>query len=287
MIETIITQIQRHAEYNKIQQSAISDLILYRADYLTESLIYMQQAGVYAVFQGEKAFRIGQRHFHLRAGDVILHHTSLPIIINSLTASADKPYLALCFKLNEAELGKLVRQMPEGRLKKQTAQANHIPISPELTSAFSRVLNLLDMPEDTDILLPLLRREIHYYLLKSPLGGQLAKLFDQGRRFQPVRQAVQWLENHFTEPLNVEILAAEVGMSHTNFFRCFKEMTGFSPLEYQKSLRLMEARQLLKQGRLKVTTAAFQVGYESAVQFSREYQRYFGTSPKQDRIAKL
>ena len=285
MFDEIIEQIKRQGRNNKIHQTAIDELILYRADYLAESQIYMQEAGVYAVFQGEKTLRIGNQTFCFKAGNMMLYHTNLPIVTERLCAEENKPYLALCFKLNETELNKLIRRVPESCFGDNPPQRTFAQISDELTAVFSRLLNLLDNPKDTEFLLPAFRQEIYYYLLKSPLGAQLAKLFDKGRQFQPIRQAINWLEKHFAEPLDVDQLAKQVGMSHTNFFRRFKEMTGFSPLQYQKSLRLIEASQLLKQANAKVTNVAFQVGYESAAQFSREYKRYFGVSPKQENIA--
>ena len=151
-----------------------------------------------------------------------------------------------------------------------------------LLSACQRLLDLLAAPQDIPILAPLIQREILYRLLVGEQGARLRQIASAGSPSQQIAQAIAWLKRHYTLPLRIEDLAAHVHMSPSTFHHHFRALTAMSPLQYQKWLRLHEARRLMLTERLDATTAAFEVGYESPSQFSREYRRVFGAPPLRD-----
>ncbi|MCI0356055.1 MAG: AraC family transcriptional regulator, partial [Acidobacteria bacterium] len=148
--------------------------------------------------------------------------------------------------------------------------------------ACQRLLDLLAAPQDIPILAPLLQREILYRLLVGEQGARLRQIASAGSPSQQIAQAIEWLKRHYTRPLRIEALAAQAHMSPSTFHQHFRALTAMSPLQYQKWLRLNEARRLLLMERLDATTAALQVGYASPSQFSREYRRVFGAPPLRD-----
>nr|WP_243647908.1 helix-turn-helix domain-containing protein [Cricetibacter osteomyelitidis] len=142
------------------------------------------------------------------------------------------------------------------------------------------MLDLLNSPEDIEFLAPLIVQEIYYYLLKNEQGGRLRELVSEGSHTRRIAKSTQWIEQHFAESLSIDTLADMAGMSVSGFHHHFKNITSMSPLQYQKAFRLTEAKRLIQSKQCSVTQAAFQVGYESPSQFSREYKRYFGVAPK-------
>jgi transcriptional regulator GlxA family with amidase domain len=153
-------------------------------------------------------------------------------------------------------------------------------------AAFQRLLDLLDSPKDIPILAPIIQREIFYRLLVGDQGTRLRQMALTGSQSQQISRAIDWLKGNFTQPLRIEDLATQVAMSTSTFHHHFRALTAMSPLQYQKWLRLTEARRLMLAEDQDAATAAYQVGYESPSQFSREYSRLFGAPPLRD-IASL
>jgi AraC-like DNA-binding protein len=158
-------------------------------------------------------------------------------------------------------------------------------VEPQLLDAVGRLVALLDAPRTIGPLAPLVLREITYRVLAGPQGARLRQIAAAGAPAQRIARAVRWLRDHFAGPLRVESLAREARMSLSGFHQHFKAVTGLSPLQYQKRLRLQEARRLMLGGGLDAAEAAFRVGYESPSQFSREYRRMFGAPPRRDVVA--
>ena len=150
--------------------------------------------------------------------------------------------------------------------------------------SFERLIGLLHYPNDIYFLAPLVLQEIYYRLLNAEQGEKLRQLVTNGSHTHQISQATDWLKRHLNETVVIEELALKVGMSESGFYQHFKALTGFSPLQYQKSLRLMEARRLIRLGDKQVSQIALDVGYESPSQFSREYKRFFNVSPSQDTV---
>jgi AraC-like DNA-binding protein len=156
------------------------------------------------------------------------------------------------------------------------------PVEPPLLDAVCRLVALLDSPQDVGPLAPLVLREITYRVLTGPQGSRLRQIAAAGAPAQRIARAIRWLKDHFADPLRIESLAKHVRMSPSAFHLHFKGVTAMSPLQYQKRLRLQEARRLMLGEGLDAASAAFRVGYESPSQFSREYRRLFGAPPRQD-----
>ena len=155
-------------------------------------------------------------------------------------------------------------------------------VTPELMDAWVRMLRLMDRPADVAALAPVYEREILYRVLQGPHGGMLRDIATPDTAMSRVSLSIQWIRRDFAQPLRVEDLAEKAAMSVSAFHRHFKAVTALSPLQYQKRIRLLQARTLLVAGGKSVTSAAFDVGYESVTQFSREYARAFGCPPARD-----
>lgn len=159
-------------------------------------------------------------------------------------------------------------------------------LTPPLLIAFQRLMDLISTPQDIPILAPVIHREIVYRLLVEEQGERLRQMATAGTGSHRIAQAIEWLRSHFSQPFSVDQLARQAGMSNSTFHHHFRSITALIPLQYQKKLRLQEARTLMLADRLDAATAAFRVGYESPSQFSREYRRMFGAPPLRD-IAQL
>ena len=231
------------------------------------------------VVRGRKETTFAERAFDVRAGDCVLVSHDLPVVSRVVEA----PYLALLFDVNLDTLRSLCEELGAqvpGEDGARAFEAHATP--PPLLDALDRFLGLAESFADAEILGPMLAREIHYRLLTAPFGGMLRNLSRRDSRASAVASAVAQIRRRFREPLVVTELAREVGMSVSRFHRQFRAVTASSPLQYQKELRLLEARQRLRTGAISVSTAAYEVGYESPSQFSREYARKFGRPPKSD-----
>ena len=208
----------------------------------------------------------------------------LPIVAQILEASSEKPYLGLMLKLNQREIAQLVvdSNLPLPRKQQASRGMSVSKVSLPLINAFLRLTDLLDEPDDIPILSPLIQREIIYRLLVGEQGVRLRQNAATGSRSHQIGRAIDWLKDNFNRQLRVDDLAAFAGMSTSGFHHHFRSLTAMSPLQFQKRLRLNEARQLMLTNNLDASDAAFQVGYESPSQFSREYSRLFGAPPLRD-----
>lgn len=232
------------------------------------------------VLQGAKQAMIGDRLLRYDPASYFIATVELPASGWVVEATPAKPYVAVSMKLDSESLSSLISDMPsasEGQTRGFAVSA----VTPDLLDAWSRLLSLLDTPQDVPVLAPMHEREVLYRLLNGPQGGVLRQIARVDSRLSQVRQAIGWIRSHFNEMLRVEQLAERVGMSPASFHRHFKAATAMSPLQYQKMLRLQEARRLLV-ARADAARAAHSVGYESASQFSREYARMFGAPPARD-----
>ena len=212
--------------------------------------------------------------------------TSLDLPANSevLAASPEQPCLGLTLKLDLRMLAELIAQtdLPPTRDRSVAKGVGIGPVTPAMLASFERLLALLDEPEAIPILAPLIQREIHYRLLQSDQASRLRQITSVDGQGYRIAKAIDWLKLNYTSALRVDELAARVQMSTPTFHHHFRQLTTMSPLQYQKWLRLNEARRLMLNEHQDVSSAAFKVGYESPSQFSREYSRLFGVPPKRD-----
>jgi AraC-like DNA-binding protein len=257
---------------------------MFRSGALSGPVCGVYEPGVALIVQGSKRVLLGSDAFVYGVHDLLIISLNLPTVAQVLEASPDKPYLSLFLRLDENEIARL---MMEGRVPPPRARAAERAMATgrvtwPLLSAFQRLIELLDEPEALPAVAPLVQREILYRLLISDQGDRLLQIGLVGSQSHQIGRAIEWLKAHFAKPLRIDELSSHVRMSASTFHHHFRALTAMSPLQYQKWLRLTEARRLMLAERLDASTAAFRVGYESASQFSREYSRQFGAPPMRD-----
>ena len=233
------------------------------------------------ILQGRKEMNVGNRFVSLAEGDALLVSHDLPVTSKITEASLQAPYRALIVSLDLGILRSLYEQV--GEAVNDTHDATSLSAraaDPAFVAPMVRYLELMDTPLDAQVLGPMILREIHYRLLLSPIGGMLRNLLSVDSHASRIAKSIQQIRVKFREPLAVGELAQVAGMSQSSFHEHFKAVTGTSPLQYQKDLRMIEARALLERGVPSVSVAGFEVGYESPTHFSRDYSRKFGCSPK-------
>lgn len=234
------------------------------------------------VLQGAKEVTIGGHVLRYDTACYFIASLELPASGRVIEASPQHPYICVCLALDQDILAALLPEVPV-RPETQSPAFAVSPVTPALLDAWQRLLGLLDAPHDIAVLAPLFEREILYRLLQGPQGGALRQIVRSGSRLSQVRRAIAWIKEHYNEPMRIEALAELAGMSLASFHRHFKSATAMSSLQYQKSIRLQEARRLLIANQ-DASRAGFAVGYESASQFSREYARLFGAPPARDAL---
>jgi AraC-like DNA-binding protein len=229
---------------------------------------------------GPNAYRYDPEQYLVVSVDV-------PVTSQVVDASPSRPYLCMVLDLDPSTLGSML-------LESGTSAEDRVPppgmmvsrLTPELRDAAIRLISLLDAPRDLAALAPLAEREILYRLLTGEQGVMLRQIALGDSKLRRVARAIDWIRRHFREPFRIEKLAAEAAMSPSALHAHFKTVTAMSPLQYQKQLRLQEARLLMMGNAMDAARAAYEVGYESPSQFSREYRRLFGNPPARD-IARL
>jgi AraC-like DNA-binding protein len=233
------------------------------------------------VLQGAKELVVGERRLRYEAGAcfcaTIDLHTSGCIV----TASEQKPYVAVSVSLDQAMLAAVLAEMPATAVADEVTTFGVMQASPQLLAALDHFVALLDAPEDIDVLALSREREVLYRLLQGAHAPMLWQFAHQQGRLMRVKRAIDWIKAHFIERLSTQELAELASMSIPSFHRHFKVSTGMTPLQYQKAIRLQVARRLLLSN-VDVTHAAYEVGYESPSQFSREYLRFFRVRPSQE-----
>ena len=236
--------------------------------------------------QGEKTATFGFRRHEYRAGQGLVVTAEMPERGTLCAASKDKPYLGLVVELNLETLQEVAEEgfaLPGTHTELKGAGPFTLELNSELIDCALRAVRLFDSPDAIPVLYPGIMREICYWLLKSPSGDQLRRIMimanGQGSK---IMQAIQQLRDRFREPVRAEELARAAQMSSTTFHRQFRIITSMAPLQYQKQLRLFEARRLMISEQATVESAAFEVGYASVSQFSREYVRTFGSPPRRE-----
>jgi AraC-like DNA-binding protein len=282
--EQLKTQLSSHMPADGVKECMIPDLHLYRTEVTTDVTPVVYDSSLCIMLQGEKEVYLNNDKLVYDPLSYLLVPVTVPVSGKVTKASVDKPYLALKMTIDLKELADLVIDLG-GRVERSQYQVKAMSVGrvdEALLSAVSRMVQLLDKPSDIPVLYPLLKREILYRLLLGDLGSQLRDfmlLDSQGHRISKV---IEILRKKFNEPLRIKDLADEVHLSESALFQAFKAVTAMSPLQYQKKLRLNEARRIMLQEGIEAATASYKVGYESPSQFSREYSRLFGAPPKAD-----
>jgi AraC-like DNA-binding protein len=233
--------------------------------------------------QGRKSLALGDRMYDYRAGQFLICSVDMPIKGRFTVASPDEPALSFGMRLEPAEIASLLLKADLPHCTKAALPGLAVSEAPEeLLDAVVRLLRLLDQPRDREVLAPLVKREILWRLITSEQGALVRQLGLADSSLTQVARAVRWIRDHYREPFKVQDLARTSGLSVSAFHRNFHAVTAMSPIQFQKQIRLQEARLLLATQPNDVTRISYIVGYDSPSQFSREYRRQFGAAPSVD-----
>jgi AraC-like DNA-binding protein len=264
--------------------TAIPELSLHRHTDGTEPANALYDPSICVVAQGAKRVLFGDGDYIYDARSYLLTSVNIPTLFQVISASPEKPYLGLVLRLNMREVSQLIVDTDFPAFRTQQSEPGMVlgTMSLPLLTAIQRLVDLLDEPQDIPILAPIIQKEIVYRLLVGDQGERLRQIASVGSQSNQIARAIDWLKENFTQQLKIDDLAKRVSMSPSTFHHHFRALTAKSPLQYQKWLRLNEARRLMLAEQLDAATASFEVGYESPSQFSREYGRLFGNSPARD-----
>lgn len=282
--EELASLISRFIGENNHLNTQIPGLRLSRWTQPTPPTSYTLNSSLCLIAQGKKHVLLGDDSFIYDDNHFLISSVDVPITANIMEASEDKPYLGVLMDLDLQEISQLISDSEISfsvykEADKSIAVGN---LSETLEDAFIRLLKLLDEPASIKVLAPVIKREIFFRLLTTEQGKRLYQLVSSGSHSHQISKAIDWLKHNFVKPLSVSELASYTGMSKSAFYTHFRSMTSMTPLQFQKRLRLSEARRLMLTENLDATATTFKVGYESPSQFSREYSRLFGAPPAKD-----
>lgn len=286
-LHTIAEIIARHTENDGILATQIPRLSLVRMSKQTEPMQGVQHPSLCLIAQGTKQVLLADEVFEYGPARHLIASADLPITGQVVKASPEEPYLSIKLDLDLSALSAMMIEMPPPpsafNMAKTCGKAICLSrTDPQLLEAALRLLRLLDTPEDIPFLAPLAEKELLYRLMRGDQAKKLYRMLMPESRLQQVNRAIAWIRQNYTRPFSVDRVAQEARMSTSSLHEHFKEVTAMSPLQYQKQLRLQEARRLILSEALDAASAAHRVGYDSPSQFSREYRRLFGAPPIQD-----
>jgi AraC-like DNA-binding protein len=287
MTDSLLDAVKRYTQAQNGSSpfvTAIPGLTLLRSDHPKPAGHLIYKPALCIVVQGTKWTTFGDRQYEYRAGQALVVTVEMPAFGTVAEASQSKPYLGVII---EFDLG-LMREVMESLDPLPSGSSDRgrgvfvTNFDGPLADCARRMVRLLETPQAIPFLYPTIMREICYWLLSGPHGGDVIAMTMAKSHTRCILSAIHSLRGHFSEPIRIEELASAAQMSPSAFHRQFKSITSMTPLQYQKQLRLLEARRLMVADEANVETAAFQVGYESPSQFSREYSRMFGMPPRRD-----
>lgn len=282
--QELATLVMRHTEGNGTHLTAIDRLSFARSNATSTANYSVDEPRLVLMVQGKKEVLLGKETYPYCTGQYLIHSVALPMSGQVVKATPDKPCLVLKLSLDLVQLCDLVAQMSFSSAKQENAVRGLWVSNADamLIECVLRLVKLLETPQDIPILAPIMLREFYYRLLIGEQSEAVRQIATSGSNMQRIASAIQLIEAEFTQPIRIEDLARRVKMSTSSFHEHFKQVTSMSPLQYQKQLRLLEARHLMLTEDFDAIAAAYQVGYESPSQFSREYSRMFGAPPMRD-----
>lgn len=283
-LEALTKSIAKWTDQGDQLETAIPGLALWRRSAPTQPTSGMYEPSICLTAQGAKRVVLGDDVYVYDAHHFLITSVDLPTVWQIIEASREKPCLGLVLKLDRREISQLMvdSHLPQPRAQQSSRGMATGEVTLPLLNAFQRLIDLLAEPKDIPILAPIIQREIIYRLLVGDQGARLRQIASAGSQSQQIARAIDWLKGNFTRPLRIDDLATQVHMSPSTFHHHFRTVTAMSPLQFQKWLRLNEARRLMLTEDADAATAAFNVGYESPSHFSREYTRLFGAPPLRD-----
>lgn len=285
---TLAELISRITQEDGMHQTAISQLALFRTSMPSPMGHHdLCQPALCLIAQGQKVVDLDEVRFIYDPLHYLVASVALPVTSQVTVASPAEPYLSLRLNIDPAEISSLIAEAGPMAVTNSNSRGVYVDrLDTPLLDAVLRLIRLLDTPRDIAMLAPLIRREIIYRLLRSPSGQILRDITNTDSLTHRVTRAIDWLNQNYQAPLRIEDLARVANLSPSALHHRFKAVTAMSPLQYQKQLRLQEARRLMLCENLEVAAAGYRVGYESPSQFSREYSRLFGAPPLRD-LARL
>jgi AraC-like DNA-binding protein len=262
----------------------LKGLRLHRASSPTEWVHGVSDPAFCVIAQGSKEVFLGDDRYQYDPMHYLLATAELPIVSHVIEASQERPYLSLSVKLDPTLVGSVMVEAGHvsPRSHADVRAINVSPLDASLLDAVVRLVRLLDTPAEASFLMPLITREIVYRLLMGEQGDRLRHIALQGGHTQRIARAIERLRQEFDQPLRIDDIAQELGMSVSSFHHHFKAVTAMSPLQFQKQMRLQEARRLMLGEGLDAASAGYRVGYNDASHFNREYKRLFGLPPLRD-----
>lgn len=276
--------IERYTEKDGNYTTAIPSLFFTRISNVTEPKHGVYNTSLCVIVQGAKEALLAQERYVYSPDDYLVASVDLPVIAQVIEASPEIPYLALKLEIQSSEILEVLRETQIETNKKEGAKRGMYvsQMKPPLLNAITRLVHLLDTPEDIHVLAPLIKKEIIYRVLQGEHGERLKQIAIEGSSTQQINNVIKHIMQNYEKSFKIEELAEIANMSVSSLYRYFTEVTTMSPIQFQKQLRLQEARGLLLSESVNAADVAFQVGYESPSQFSREYARMFGRPPKED-----
>lgn len=281
---SLADRIARWTAGTNLFESPIRALNLRRWETPTEPTSYMLAPSICLIGQGRKRLFLGEDTYVYDNHRFLITSVDLPVVTQIVEASPEKPYLRLTMELDLRMIAQLIldAHTPSAYPPKERLGIAVSEVSIPLLDVFNRLLDLLEHQNDIPALAPLIQQEIFYRLLQGEQGPRLRLITSIGNHGYQISRAIDWLKENFSKPVKIEQLAKKAGMSISAFHNHFRSMTAMSPLQFQKKMRLNEARRLMLAEHLDASKAAFEVGYESPSQFSREYSRLFGAPTMRD-----
>ena len=277
--------VSRHMKRETWIETAVPSLYFVREFSASEPSHIFQKPSLCIILQGKKEICLAKECFQYGPSEYLISAVGLPVIGQIMEATETEPYISLKLEFTMNQIVDLIHDKYQEKPKKKPDRAIYVsPIEVPLMDAVARLVRLVDTPDNIDVLAPIYIKEILYYVLIGPHGHVLRQFAMKGSTACQIQEIVQYVITHYNETIRVEELAEKAKVSVPTLHRQFKEVTAMSPLQFQKKLRLQEARLLLLKGTINATDVAFQVGYESPSQFSREYSRMFGCPPKKDSL---
>jgi AraC-like DNA-binding protein len=282
--QALAQRIAAHAPLEGENDTGIPSLVLFRRTAPSACCRTTCEPSLTVFAQGRKVIRLGGQGYLCGASSFLLSAIEIPVQSQIIEASAAEPLLSMSLRLDMATVREVLsrQDFPEthGRSDRRALAVGETTIG--LLTACGRLIDLIESPEDIPFLSPMIQREVIYRLLKTPQAERLRAVATAGDLSHRTARAVAWLVANYASPLRMEELAGTARMAVSTLHHQFRALTAMSPLQYQKQLRLQAARQRMLIGGLDATRAAYEVGYESASQFSREYSRFFGQPPMKD-----
>ena len=281
LLAELRTLIARHARPD--ETTAIDGVLVSAVDATGEPSAGTSGTVMAVIAQGAKRLALGDRIYDYRAGQYLVASVDLPVTGHWSQADPDEPALGFGLVLRPSAIASLLLDAPAALDAGTPPPGLGVADAPpELLDAVVRMLRLLDRPDDSEVMAPMLEREILWRLVNGPLGRSVRQIGLADSSLTRISRAVRWITEHYDEPFRVAQLARECSMSASAFHRSFHAVTAMSPIQFQKQIRLQKSRLLLVTGVDDVATVGYRVGYDSASQFSREYRRQFGLPPGRD-----